>query len=208
MNSYSLALGLVVGLATLHGVALAGTAPPGPWIHLSLLVGIAGGVPIDRRRMLALLGATAATFAAGCTSNPTDEPDDDEPDENPTPSLEHLRLWGADCESQESATVSFHPANEQVIVNGCVTGATACHYPEVASAGYVEGVFQLVVVLEYQGPDPGQESNHGDEDEACAQVLTDRGYRAEVNFDGGVPSEVEVVHEDVHGRAIITTASR
>ena len=161
-----------------------------------------GGIPpfqpMRRRRMLAVVSATVATFAAGCIDTPTDDPDDDDMNEDATPRLEQVRLDPADCESPESASVSFEQADERVIVHGCVTGETACHYPEVESAGYEDGVFRLVVFTDFQA----------DEDEACAQVLTDRGYKVEATFDGGVPREVEVVHDDTHGRATVATASR
>ena len=153
---------------------------------------------MHRRRMLGVLGSTAATLVVGCTGTPTDDPDDADMNKDPTPDLEQVRIDLADCESPESASVSFDRADEQVIVQGCVTGETACHYPEVESAGYDDEVFRIVVAPEFQA----------DEDEACAQVLTDRGYRAEAIFEGDVPREVEIVHDDVHGRAIVATASR
>ncbi|GAB6879274.1 hypothetical protein JCM17823_15480 [Halorubrum gandharaense] len=157
---------------------------------------------MDRRQLLGLCSAAAATVAAGCVRAPTTDPDrpanGDAPTGDPTPDLRQVRIDLAPCANSGSASVTFDRAAGQVVVRGCVTGETACHYPEVASAGYDGEVLQLVVAPEYQA----------DDDEACAQVLTDRGYRVEATFDGDAPRDVEIVHDDVHGREFVATATR
>ena len=153
---------------------------------------------MHRRWMLGVFTGAMMTVLAGCTGGPVEDPDDEDPDDDPTPTLQQVRIDSTDCERPESATISFDAANHQVSVRGCVTGRNTCHYPEVASAGYADGKFELRIVTEDQS----------DEGEMCAQVLTDRGYLAMADFDGGVPSEVEVIHDDVHGRAIVATGSR
>lgn len=157
---------------------------------------------MNRRHLLGACSTAAAAVAAGCVRAPTTDPDrpadGDGPTDDPTPDLRQVRIDLAPCANSGSASVTFDRAAGQVAVRGCVTGETACHYPEVASAGYDGEVFRLVVASEYQA----------DDDEACAQVLTDRGYRVEARFDGDTPRDVEVVHDDVHGSESVATATR
>lgn len=114
------------------------------------------------------------------------------------PPLIDATLSERDCESPGEASIDVRAGDREIQVRGCVVGNTGCHIAAIEAADYGSGgPFRIVVAaIDDSGPD-----------ELCTQVLTERGYLITARFDGGVPDRLEVVHDDVNGRATVAERS-
>ena len=80
-------------------------------------------------------------------------------------------------------------ADADVVVAGCVRGATECAVPTLSGAVYAAATDALTVIVGTDAP----------EADACAASLSALGYRVRVDLAEGPPSAVSVVHDDADG---------
>ncbi|WP_198665659.1 hypothetical protein [Haloprofundus halophilus] len=178
---------------------------------------------MNRRTLLARTATLAAVGVAGCTSDGTSDDgnsgDDsnsgndsnsdndsnngndgssgDESTEDATKLVDQTFERTGDCEQAGSATVTRD--GESVVVEGCIRGRNGCAVAVLGDVQYdaTEDHLTVVVATEIDR----------DDDEVCSQALVSRGYRARVEFDGGAPDTVDVVHDGADGRSTVTTSN-
>lgn len=156
---------------------------------------------MKRRALLQQCCAIGAFATAGCGYGTTDAsgPADGTPtadgDGTPTETGDTdersttdwtVETVGSDCLSGEepAATVAF-PAGESVTFSGQLDASNPCHEVTIESADYDAGDDRLVVVLGTDGDDRG-----------CTTCLGILQFQGRVDFDGGLPSAVEVRYGD------------
>jgi hypothetical protein len=177
---------------------------------------------MNRRALLASVGAVAVAGCVGAGgsargadagsdddgagpeaggANATDEESESSPAIAADPDLRSTELVEVDpgpsvggATAEGEAAIGY--ASEVVTVAGTVVGETGCHGAGIADAA-VDGAggFRVVVAaVDRSAPD-----------RLCTQSLTAVGYELEARFDGGVPGDVAVVHDDARGRETVAT---
>jgi len=109
-----------------------------------------------------------------------------------------LRVTNAECGSQGAGKASVSFGSVSVSVPGTVVGNNACYRARLADVSYDAASGTCRVVIEAFNASP---------EEMCAQCITVIDYEATVEFEGGLPDTVEVVHDDMSGRSTVATTS-
>ena len=146
---------------------------------------------MERRTFLTgTAGLLAAT--AGCVGGAPETPDDG-PATTETPSQPSISARSLEpreeCDQAGSATISAE--NDTVTVEGCIVGKNGCMVPTLGSATYDVDADELTVRVVTE--------DESDEGEMCTQQIVHRGYRATVEFEGGLPGTTTVVHDGAEG---------
>ncbi|WP_256287746.1 hypothetical protein [Halobellus inordinatus] len=163
-----------------------------------------------RRTVLSGLAVALPTAVAGCTSSEQATPGTDtangatETDTPPssTVTTNHITatlIPRAKCPEPGAATVSFGDDGEISVV-GCVVGKNACTVPRLQDTTYDADTGDVTVVV--------AAVEEREEDEACAEVLTNLGYEVDIETSGTAPTGVEVVHDDVDGRRTVADVTK
>jgi hypothetical protein len=140
---------------------------------------------MDRRT---LLRAVPAAGVAGCLGAPRNGDGS-------------LRVTGRSfrdtgrCERPETASVDR--SDGQVRIAGCVTGPNGCAKARLDAATIEDDVLEVVVGT-YRDAPP---------DVACTEALVYREYEATIEFAGGSPATVRVVHDAPGGRRTVAETS-
>lgn len=123
------------------------------------------------------------------TPTPTPTPDDVQTDA----SLLSATLRERDCTAVE---VQF--GEDSVTVLGCVRGNNGCHEPHLRATELTGRHLSVTIAsVDTSGAM-----------EACTDVLVQNGYEVALRFDGGTPSSVEIIHDDMDGRRTVATVER
>jgi hypothetical protein len=163
-----------------------------------------------RRTVLAGLAVALPSAVAGCTGSEQTTPGTDtanratetDTPSNTTVTTNHITATLVprnECPEPGEATVSFGD-DGAISVVGCVVGKNACTVPRLQDVTYDAdtGVVTVVVAA----------IEEREEDEACAEVLTNLGYEVDVETSGTAPIGVEVVHDDVDGRRTVVDVTK
>lgn len=185
---------------------------------------------MNRRALLSAVGGVGAAGLAGCVSADDDgaDPPADTDTESPTEATEtetdgetnthgecndaaattegpvelvdsSLAVSDTGCGQQaDSAQVCFEEETGEVVVEGTIWGSDACDRPFLEHVDYDAGADKLVVTVVARHPET-------DETPACAQCITELGYRASVVFGGGLPRKVSVRHSHGPGSSDVIT---
>ncbi|MBP1988273.1 hypothetical protein [Halolamina salifodinae] len=150
---------------------------------------------MERRTFLtAAAGLLAAT--AGCVGGGPETPDDG-PATTPTPSITARSLEPLEgCHEAGSALISADGTT--VTVEGCIVGKNGCMVAALDSATYDADADELTVRVVTE--------DESDTDEMCTQQIVHRGYRATVEFDGGLPGTTTVIHDGMDGEQQVAQA--
>lgn len=103
-----------------------------------------------------------------------------------------------ECDDSSTATVDFTEDPPSITVTGCVEGHNGCAEPVFVSATDVGDKLQIEI----------SEADLSEPDMICTQAIVQRGYELVVRFTTELPATVEVVHDDVGGREVVTTVDR
>ena len=163
-----------------------------------------------RRTVLSGLAVALPTAVAGCTGSEQATPETDTANgatETGTPTsstvtTNHITatlLPRAECPEPGEATVSFGEEGAISVV-GCVVGKNACTVPRLQNITYDADTSIVTVVV--------AAVEDREEDEACAEVLTNLGYEVDIETSGTEPTGVEVVHDDVDGRRTVVDVTK
>lgn len=145
-----------------------------------------------RREMLA---GTSMALLAGCLWNDGGSPSNGETSPPPgetttaTPKIDNtfLQLPNSGCgEIVEQADVSADADELRVTVDGTTSAENACYTARLAEATYDADADELRVIIETY--------DSSEEDESCAQCITELDYVATAEFSGALPGNVVVVH--------------
>lgn len=154
-----------------------------------------GTVRGGMRRRPFLAGVVAAGLA-GCLDRADGGESGTEPSPTPGTGLSAVTLVPrAACPDPGGATVRF--GDDPVAVVGCVVGQNGCTRPRVASVDRDGDAVELVVAA----------VEERETDEVCTEALVNLGYEARLGY-VEPPTSVTVVHDDVHGRRVVTDATR
>lgn len=129
---------------------------------------------------------SSPTDGASTTSPPN------EPDAHATSMLD-ATLRGRAC-----TVVDVRFEGDTVVVSGCVRGSNGCHAPHLRGT-VLKGEMLSVTVASV---------DTSESMEVCTDVLVENGYEVVARFDGGLPSRVEIVHDDMDGRRTVATVER
>lgn len=162
---------------------------------------------MDRRALLVGIGSALAAATAGCTGGrPAAGDDGDDGNDSDgsgggggdgTPTTTTARsppeLVGtsfeaesAECASSEDpGSASVSREGTRVIVEGSIRGSDGCQTATLAAATYDADADELRVAIETETGASG----------ACVQCLVRIDYAADLDFEGGLPGDVVVVHE-------------
>ncbi|QLG29294.1 hypothetical protein HUG10_17930 [Halorarum halophilum] len=177
------------------------------------------------------LGVTAGCLGAGGgggdgggdTDTPTDAPTDtrsetpsEDPDGTPsgtgtpddttgTPGSSPVLSDSAfettgDCAAEEAGTAGISFGSDAVTCTGCITGKNGCQQATLANAEYDAGDDLLTIEV--------TTTAGGDTPESCTQQIVHRGYESTFTFEGGLPTEVSVVHESMGEQSEAAHATR
>ena len=164
-----------------------------------------------RRTVLAGVAVGLPSVLAGCTGSSGGGSDATEPpttSDAPATTAEptgNADLVSAtlvpreECPSPGEATVEFG-GEGSATVTGCVVGRNACYVPRLRRATFdsARGVARVVVAA----------VDGSDDDEACAEVIVDRGYEVRIDAGDASLTAVEVVHDDTDGRRVVADVTR
>lgn len=157
---------------------------------------------MKRRTLLERSSALGTVALAGCLSGATpggesDDPrngnetdgDDDQPEHDEISVADaSVETVSTDCASDEDLTadVEFDESESAVAFSGVLTAGTPCHDVVLDSAEYDAESDRLAVVLATE--------RDGEECVTCVGALD---YEGTVTFEGGLPSEAYVAHDDM-----------
>ncbi|MFA1610131.1 hypothetical protein [Halobellus rubicundus] len=162
------------------------------------------------RRRTVLAGAAASLpLLAGCTGSANDgsEPTTDESataTDEPSRTADDADLVSGtlvpreECPTAGDATVEL--GDGSATVRGCVVGKNGCTVPslrEVTIDAETDVATVVVAAVEERG-----------EDEACTEALVNLGYEVRVDAGDATLTGVEVVHDDIEGRRVVTDVTR
>lgn len=101
----------------------------------------------------------------------------------------------ATLRGHECTDIDVQFDDDTVVVLGCVRGSNGCHEPHLRGT-VLKGktLFVTVASVDTSGSM-----------EACTDVLVENGYEVVARFDDGLPSRVEVIHDDMDGRRTVAT---
>lgn len=112
-----------------------------------------------------------------------------------------LRPLEGGCGTQrDSASVSFRADRDRVVVDGTIWGSNTCTEPQLAGADYDAAADELTVAVMATVPE-------SEETPVCGQCIVELDYRATVDFAGGLPGTVRVVHGSGSSEREVATAS-
>lgn len=166
---------------------------------------------MKRRRLLGIAGASlAVTGCAGRSSpgtpidgSPTGDPPTDGSSTDDPPTGDSPTVTGSEfsrtgnCEDPESASISF---SDDVLVTGCVSGSDSCAEATLERANYDVASDTLRIAV--------GTVDAGEPNEACTEAIVHRAYELRVDFDGGLPGTVVVVHRGVGDEVEAARAER
>jgi len=133
----------------------------------------------------------------------TDETDDSTTTETETEMIDNDRVdestftRAGDCEEAGTAIIEFADTEPEATITGCVTGHNGCSEPVIDSVRDEDGSFRIVIGEQDLSPET-----------LCTQQTVQRGYELRITFVSELPAVIEVVHDDVDGRAVVATADR
>ena len=154
---------------------------------------------MNRRELLTRTGALLGTVSlGGCLSRYGVPDGDGEGTDRPATLVdESFKITNAGCGQQTSeATVAFE--NGSVVVTGTIPGSNACYVAKLADASFDPEESALDVTV--------ASVDDSGENEVCADCITEIGYEATFEFDGGLPATVTVVHEAMGESKTVATA--
>ncbi|ESP89301.1 hypothetical protein [Candidatus Halobonum tyrrellensis] len=160
---------------------------------------------MNRRRLLAGVGAAVGGALAGCAGSGDESGGDGSPstgtptDGGPPRVTDRSFARTGDCDAGEEGFAAVTYGGSTVRCEGCLAGADGCAEAALASAEYDAEADALSVVVATES-----ESDRGT---ACTQRVVHRSYRELVTFAGGVPGETVVYHESTGERTEATRAS-
>lgn len=134
----------------------------------------------------------------------TDETDDSTTTETETDMIDNDRVDESTftrtgtCEAAGTATIEFADTEPEATITGCVMGHNGCAEPVVESVRDEDETFHFVI----------GEADLSDSETICTEALVQRGYELQLSFVPELPATIEVVHDDVDGRAVVATADR
>ncbi|SFR96625.1 hypothetical protein SAMN05216559_1664 [Halomicrobium zhouii] len=112
-----------------------------------------------------------------------------------------LSLVHAGCGQQtDEAAVAFEADAGEVVVTGTIWGSDACKTARLADASYHADADELVVLVATE--------DRSDEEEMCAECITELDYEVTAAFDGGLPGKVTVRHSHGDDPTTVSTATR
>ncbi|MFB6193996.1 MAG: hypothetical protein ABEI75_02925 [Halobaculum sp.] len=169
---------------------------------------------LDRRAVLAAVGAAAVGSVAGCTGGgggapPTDDTEtptptatetETAPSETATPTVLDTYVTGSslerlpDCSAGEAGTATVTFANP-LTVEGCIQGRNGCVVPALADVSVVEGRTLRVTV------------ETAEEGGVCSQQIVYRGYRVSVQYLDAQPETVVVRHRSMDETRTVATVT-
>ncbi|WP_224447788.1 hypothetical protein [Haloprofundus salilacus] len=168
---------------------------------------------MDRRTFLARTTVLAAVGLAGCTSTGTGDESDgdgggDDGGEWSTDSGNGSGGSGqtitdrtfertGECDQPSSATVTRD--GDTVVVEGCIRGRNGCSVAVLDSVQYDAAEDRLSVVV--------ATNVEREDDEVCTQALVSRGYEVRVEFENGLPGNVDVIHDGADGRSTVASSN-
>lgn len=148
---------------------------------------------MQRRTVLATAG-TLAAIVSGCITDGTGGTETNgNGTVSPTPTQEDPEIEDRSFEVQDSgcgeglsdATIRYD--DRTVVVEGTIDGANGCYTAELDRATYDGEADRLTVVVVRV-----EQSPNG----ACVQCIIDIDYEARVSFEGELPGETVVRHDD------------
>ena len=137
-----------------------------------------------------LTGCLGGDSGEGEDGNETDGGEDEPPEETDISlsDTEFEIVGGGGGTRSDEVSVDTDEEGLTVTVEGTLTGNNSCYTAELESAEYdaVEDVFDANV----------RSFEDREEDEMCAQVITEIEYRLVASFEGGIPGRTVVEHNN------------
>jgi len=103
------------------------------------------------------------------------------------------------CQNPESASIEWN--EDSIAIEGCIVGRNGCADARLVSIEptTTEGAVDVVV----------ETFVDADDDEVCTEALINIGYDLQLHVPSSSdPTQIQVTHDDVNGRSVVTIADR